>query len=126
MATGSGFSETETMMRSSLMRICAAAALWTLAGYVAADAQSVPGEPDPARGDKLAHRLCAVCHIPEEGAPRLQGTADVPTFPEIARMKGQSAERITGRIILPTHPMPQISLTTKQMEDIAAYILSLK
>lgn len=126
MAAGSGLPETETMMRSSLMRICAAAALWTIAGHVAANAQSVPGQPDPARGESLARRLCAVCHIPEPGAPRLQGTADVPTFPEIARKKGQSADRITGRIIMPTHPMPQIPLTRDQMADIAAYILSLK
>ena len=98
-----------------------------LAGSSAFAADQVtPGEPDPEKGEALAKRVCAVCHIPQPGAARLGGTADIPTFPEIARIEGQSAERIIGRIIMPTHPMPQIVLTRDQMTDIAAYIMSLK
>lgn len=89
-------------------------------------AQQVPGKPSAKRGSDLAQKLCAVCHIPKADAPRLQGTADIPTFPEIAAKDGQTVERITGRIIMPAHPMPQIALSRDQMADIAAYILSLK
>ena len=96
------------------------------AGGPAASAQTLPGQPDAAQGEGLAQKVCAVCHIPQQGAPRLQGTADIPTFGEIARKSGQSAERITGAIILPAHPMPQIALTKDQMNDIAAYTMSLK
>ena len=71
-------------------------------------------------------RVCAVCHIPQPGGPLLQGTADIPTFPEIARKEGQTADLIVGAIILPSHPMPQIVLTRDQMADIAAYVLSLR
>lgn len=89
-------------------------------------AQTLPGQADAERGAELTERLCANCHIPEEGAPRLQGTADVPTFPEIARKQGQTAERISGAIIMPAHPMPQIPLTKSQIDDVVAYIMSLK
>ncbi|GAB4234169.1 MAG: hypothetical protein Kow0032_17870 [Methyloligellaceae bacterium] len=104
--------------------VCAAClVLLPLAG---AQAQGLPGQPDPARGQTLTGRLCVECHVPSDAATRLQGSADVPTFPEIARRPGQSADRIISRIILPAHPMPVISLTRDEMQDIAAYILSLR
>lgn len=89
----------------------------------AAAAQQLPGQPDAAEGKSLAQRLCVTCHIPEAGAPQLQGSADIPTFSEIAQKEGQSAERIASRIILPSHPMPNIFLSRDEMRDIAAYIL---
>lgn len=104
----------------------ATAALMIVFSGVGAHAQTLPGQPDAARGKSLAQRVCAVCHIPQEGAPRLQGTADIPTFTEIARKEGLTADRIVGTIIIPSHPMPQIVLTKDQMADIAAYILGLK
>jgi hypothetical protein len=41
-------------------------------------------------------------------------------------MEGQTAGAITGHIILPKHPMPQISLTKSELADLSAYILSLR
>ncbi|MDH3579054.1 MAG: c-type cytochrome [Hyphomicrobiales bacterium] len=97
-----------------------------VAGCTPAMSQAAPGKPDAGRGEVLAQKLCATCHIPDGNAARLQGTADVPTFPEIARAQGQNADRIHGILILPSHPMPTISLTKNEMADLAAYILSLK
>ncbi len=111
-------------MRKSVKMTGAALALG-LAG-TAALAQQLPGQPDPAKGAELTKALCSNCHIDDPNAPRLQGSADIPSFVEIARRQGQSAERIAGKIIFPNHPMPSITLTRDQMTDIASYILSLK
>lgn len=102
------------------------AAFAVMAAPLAANAQSLPGQPSAERGEQLVNKLCAVCHIQKPGGPILQGKADVPTFPEIARIEGQSRERIIGAIVLPAHPMPQIMVNRQEMSDIAAYILSLK
>ena len=101
-----------------------AAAALLFAATVPVLAQQVPGRPSPERGEELARKLCANCHIPAEGQPRMQGTADVPTFPEIARR--QTADGIKAALIMPGHPMPQIQLTRAEMDDLAAYILSLR
>jgi len=112
------------MMRKEILT--AFTALGLMLGATAAFAQKMPGAPDPVKGAELTAKLCSNCHIDDPNAPRLQGTADVPTFDEIARREGQSVERITGRIIVPAHPMPVITLSRDQMADIASYILTLK
>lgn len=96
------------------------------AGCTPALSQAIPGKPDAGRGEVLAQKLCATCHIPDGNAARLQGTADVPTFPEIATAQGQTTERIIGKLVIPAHPMPTIPLTRDHMADLAAYIMSLK
>lgn len=111
---------------SRLFLPAAAGMALLLASTSQAPTQQLPGQPDPDKGAELARRLCAGCHLPREGEPRLQGTADVPTFPEIARKEGQTAEHITGKILMPAHPMPSIQLTQGEIADLAAYILGLK
>lgn len=87
-------------------------------------AQQIPGTPDKAHGQALAERLCTNCHLVAAGQEH--ANADVPSFREIANMGGQTAGGITGRIILPKHPMPQIPLDKSELADLAAYILSLR
>ncbi len=87
-------------------------------------AQQIPGTPDKARGQALAERLCTNCHLVAPGQDH--ANADVPSFREIANLEGQTAGAITGRIILPKHPMPQIPLDKSELADLAAYILSLR
>lgn len=81
--------------------------------------------PDPAQGKVLAEKLCTNCHL--VGATSQEhANADVPSFHEIASREGQTAGAITGFIILPKHPMPQIPLTKSELADLAAYILTLR
>ena len=102
-------------------------AIWFGLEHSTAVAQPVPGKPDPKRGLELAAKLCSNCHA-GKGIPTQSGgqQADVPTFPEIAKRSGQTAERIHGILVMPRHPMPTIPLTRNEMADLAAYILSLK
>jgi cytochrome c len=80
---------------------------------------------DSRRGRELAQRLCTNCHViaPEAAGPV---RADVPSFPAIAGRPGVTAERIAGAIIIPHPAMPGVQLTTAEIRDIVAYILSLK
>ena len=86
-------------------------------------AQSGPG--NPRRGHELAARLCVNCHvigIETSGPVR----ADVPTFPIIGNRPGVTAEHLAGKIIIPHPAMPGVPLTSAEIRDIVAYIMSLK
>jgi hypothetical protein len=52
--------------------------------------------------------------------------ADVPSFARMANKPGQTAALIAGAIVVPHPPMPQTSLTRKEIGDVAAYTLALK
>jgi mono/diheme cytochrome c family protein len=86
----------------------------------------VTSQPDPVQGKVLAEKLCTNCHLVSSAQQQQPASADVPSFPEIANLEGQTADAITARIMLPRHPMPQIPLTKAELADLAAYILSLR
>ena len=83
-----------------------------------------PGLPDPKHGLEIATKLCTGCHRVTPGATG--GNPDVPSFMEIAGRPGRDAQRIVNSILLPHPQMPDISLSTQEMQDIAAYIVQLK
>ncbi len=80
---------------------------------------------DARRGRELATRLCTNCHVVDRQASG-PVRADVPGFPAIANRAGVTAERLAGAIIIPHPAMPGVQLTTAEIRDIVAYILSLK
>jgi len=88
-------------------------------------ASPVTSAPDPGHGAELAARLCSNCHL--VGAiGQEHANVDVPSFPEIANREGQTAGSIMAKIMLPKHPMPTIPLTTREVGDLAAYIMTLR
>lgn len=52
--------------------------------------------------------------------------AGVGTFQGIANSPGQSAERISNVLILPHVPMPDNQLTRDEIQDILAYLETLR
>lgn len=86
----------------------------------------VTSQPDPVQGKALAEKLCTNCHLVGSAQQQQPANADVPSFPEIANLEGQTAGAIAARIMLPKHPMPTIPLTKAELADLAAYILSLR
>jgi mono/diheme cytochrome c family protein len=86
----------------------------------------ITSQPDPKQGKALAEKLCTNCHLVGGAVQKEHANADVPSFPEIANLEGQTAGAITARIMLPKHPMPTIPLTKAELADLAAYILSLR
>ena len=86
----------------------------------------ITSQPDPKQGKALAEKLCTNCHLVGGAVQQEHANADVPSFPEIANLEGQTAGAITARIMLPKHPMPTIPLTKAELADLAAYILSFR
>jgi mono/diheme cytochrome c family protein len=85
----------------------------------------VTTKPDPTHGKDLAMRLCSNCHLVGAGQQE-HANVDIPSFREIANKEAQTDGSIVAHIVLPKHPMPTIPLTTSEIADLAAYIMSLR
>ncbi len=78
------------------------------------------------RGHDLAEQTCAGCHAMDAGqGSTTQGTR-VPSFRAIAGRPNISAERLQALIMTPRHPMPAIPLGLGEINDLVAYIRSLR
>lgn len=80
---------------------------------------------DPGAGLKLALQDCAQCHIV---AGRQAGPipVGVPTFAAVARMPSTTALSLRAFLQTPHPPMPDLTLTRREMDDVISYILSLR
>lgn len=113
-------------------RVGALIALW-LCGSAAFASQ--PGEdPLARRGEQVAERVCAACHVvvrDQEFPPFLK--IHTPSFFEIAR-RPETTERSLRHFITTTHwdeqtipmTMPNQELTPEQVRAVVHYILSLR
>ena len=85
----------------------------------------MPG--NPAAGERFALTVCAECHMVKVGQSGLY-RADAPPFPDMAQMPSTTA--LSLRVFLQTpharRNMPDLVLTESQMDDVIAYILSLR
>jgi len=78
---------------------------------------------DPADGLRLARHWCSSCHLVEPGVK----TSDAaPPFPAIGRDPTSTPERLHAWLANPHPPMPNLTLSRQQEDDIIAYILSFK
>ena len=79
---------------------------------------------DPNHGAELAKRWCAACHIvaPDQS----QGSDRVPSFASIASRPDFSAQKLSFFLLDPHPKMPDMALTRREAEDLAAYIAKLK
>jgi mono/diheme cytochrome c family protein len=112
------------------LRAATAACLLALGGALgllcgSCEALAQMRSADPQRGHELAQKACAGCHLVAPNSA-VATNPDVPSFASIARRKGNTAERLVGRIIVPHPAMPDTHLTVAELRDIVAYILSLK
>lgn len=75
-------------------------------------------------GRALAVRLCANCHLVDgSGKSAPDG---IGMFRGIANRSGQSAERISNTLMLPHMPMPDTQITREEIQDILAYLETLR
>lgn len=103
-------------MRSAVLIACVLAT-------APAVAQDLPG--DPAAGRALATRDCASCHLvtDNQAGPAMDG---VPSFVSIARMPSTTELSLRAFLRTPHPPMPDLTLTRRQMDDVVSYILDLR
>jgi len=105
-------------------RIVLTFAMFSTLGAGAALAGSVTSAPDAVHGKDLAQRLCSNCHL--VSSEQEQVNVDIPSFHEIANMEGQTEGSIMAKIVIPKHPMPVIPITKPELNDLAAYIMTLR
>jgi len=77
------------------------------------------------RGQALAERWCAGCHIVSRAATT--GSADGrPTFPALAARADVAAATLKGAMTAIHSQMPDLELGARDQEDLVAYIFSLR
>ena len=106
----------------SLAMLAAASAF--LAG-AAPPALAQQSAGDPAAGRRVAEVWCANCHVIGPGA---SGPASdvVPSFPSVAQRASTTDMSLRVFLRTPHANMPDFQLSRAELDDIVAYILSLK
>ncbi len=97
-----------------------AASVLALSGVSMAEAQPA----DIANGRLLAETWCVTCHVIADDQTSAV-PAGPPAFPALAADPAVTAERLSGFIRDPHPPMPDISLTRREVADLVGYIQSL-
>jgi len=101
------------------MRATCLAAVLAVLGLQPAQSQ------DMVRGQALAERWCANCHV--VGRTATTGRADgLPTFPALAARKDVTAATLKGAMTATHSLMPDFGLGARDQEDLVAYIFSLR
>ena len=75
---------------------------------------------DADRGEILARRWCAACHVVSAG--QTHGSTQAPPFSEIAGRPGFDAAHLALYLLLPHPRMPDMSMSRQEASDLAAYI----
>jgi mono/diheme cytochrome c family protein len=80
---------------------------------------------DPEAGHKLAQTWCDSCHVVDPAQTR--GTSNgAPPFTAVAAMKSTTFMSLQAFLQTPHNRMPDLHLSHDEIDDVAAYILSLK
>jgi mono/diheme cytochrome c family protein len=108
----------------SVMHLVLGSIFTTVATLVVVMGRAVmPAAADPATGEQLARQWCSPCHI--VASDQTRGSADVPSFANIARMPGFDRNKVAFFLLDPHPKMPSMSLTRREASDLADYIASL-
>jgi mono/diheme cytochrome c family protein len=106
-------------------RRMALAAVPLLACVAASRGASAEEVGDAAAGRRLAETWCSTCHIVTGG--QSQGTSTgAPTFAAIAADKAITPLALSAFLQTPHHRMPDLHLSRNEIDDVSAYILSLR
>ncbi|PNG27404.1 c-type cytochrome [Methylocella silvestris] len=76
---------------------------------------------DAAKGEIIAKRWCAACHV--TAPDQTTANTEAPSFASIAA-RTTSAASLKAFLTDPHPRMPNMSLTTDEIADIVAYLLS--
>jgi len=98
-----------------------AAVLTAIAG--AANAQIATG--DAVNGHRIADTWCGNCHVVSR-SPGSTTTDSAPTFESIARMPSTTTVSLRAFLTTPHRSMPNYQLSRTELDDVIAYILSLR
>jgi mono/diheme cytochrome c family protein len=88
----------------------------------AALAQPLPG--DAASGKRLAETWCSSCHL--VSSDQTSATTEAPPFAEVARRSEDEFGWLRAFLSDPHPNMPQLSLSREEIQNLIAYIASLR
>jgi len=98
------------------------------AALLVTPALTEPGRAAPQlgvpHGRVIAETWCSACHLVSPEQTRTN--ADVPTFASIAQRLPAAADVLAAFIANPHPPMPTLNLTRQDIQDLLAYIATLK
>lgn len=109
-------------MTSSGKALGLGVAAWVLAG-----AGPAAAAPDARKGETIAKRWCAECHVIAPG--QTTGNPDVPSFSTIAANPERTPEQLAALLAAPekVHSrMQNLSLSRDEIADLIAYIKTRK
>lgn len=101
------------------------AALLGVLAVLAAPALAQPEPGDARAGQRLAATWCANCHRIAPGGPG-PSTDAAPDFAGIAAMPSTTSMSLRVFLQSPHVSMPDYRLTREQLDDVVAYLLSLR
>ncbi len=120
--------EWSVIRKSLVMNTCKAAlaalAAWLLLTPAGFAADNEAGYGDAAYGRGLAIRWCSSCHLVT--ADQQRAKAGAPPFATIAQSQNFNSDRLAHLMLSPHPNMAKLALSRAAIDDIAAYILSLK
>jgi mono/diheme cytochrome c family protein len=79
---------------------------------------------DATAGKALAETWCSSCHL--VGPEQATATTEAPPFETIAKRSPDEIAALAAFLADPHPPMPQLSLTRREIQNLLAYISSLK
>ena len=100
-------------------------AIALMAGLGAVAAAPTWGFGDAESGKRIAKLWCSSCHIVSEEEPAV-ATDGIPPFRSIARNPRNTPARIAAILVDPHPPMPNLQLSNQTIEDIIAYMETLR
>lgn len=110
------------VMTQAWTRVALLALTLLLSWQLPLDAQTAPPrEPSADDGRALAERFCSSCHLVGSASDVTVPTGPA-TFRWIANKPGQTAQRIADALIAPHPPMPDMQLSRAEIQDLIAYI----
>ncbi len=74
---------------------------------------------DPAKGEIIARRWCAACHV--VAPDQTLANSDAPTFASIAHRR-EEPKKLKAFLTDPHPKMPNMNLSRSEIADIVAYI----
>jgi mono/diheme cytochrome c family protein len=80
---------------------------------------------DPGAGAEVARTWCASCHLVGDAAAG-STTQGPPSFRALARGQTRTPDELRTFLTNPHPPMPDLSLSRVQIENLVAYIESLR
>jgi mono/diheme cytochrome c family protein len=100
-------------------------AVASVAGILLLSPPAIAGAPEYGRN--LAENWCASCHDVSAGQrPARVRTNQAPSFSSIAQSPDFNADHLAYLLLDPHPKMAKLALSRRAINDIAAYILSLK